>query len=96
MQAELDSLAGDDTRAAAAVRDQYAAARTVAESSENPQAATEHDELRLRAIKHQRAALERLRHEGTIGDEAYHRLQEEIDWSELDASPAGRFQPLMT
>ncbi|HLQ90981.1 MAG TPA: sodium:proton antiporter [Xanthobacteraceae bacterium] len=96
MQAALDSLAGDDTRAAAAVRDLYAAARTVAESSENPQAATEHDELRLRAIKHQRAALERLRHEGTIGDEAYHRLQEEIDWSELDASPAGRFQPLMT
>jgi CPA1 family monovalent cation:H+ antiporter len=37
-----------------------------------------------------------LRGEGTIGDEAYHRLEEEIDWAELDAAPAGRFQPLTT
>ena len=78
------------------MRDQYAAARTVAEKPGNPQAATEYDELRLRAIKHQRKALERLRTEGTIGDEAYHRLEEEIDWAELDAAPAGRFQPLTT
>ena len=32
--------------------------------------------------------------ESAIGDEAYHRLEEEIDWAELDAAPAGRFQPL--
>ena len=62
----------------------------------SPQAATEYDELRLRAIKHQRQTLARLRAQGTIGDEAYHRLEEEIDWAELEASPAGRFQPLMT
>ena len=96
MQAALDSLAGDTSRAAAAVREQYAAARTVAANSDNPQEATEYDELRLRAIRRQRQALERLRAEGTIGDEAYHRLEEEIDWAELDAAPAGRFQPLTT
>jgi NhaP-type Na+/H+ or K+/H+ antiporter len=96
MQAALDSLAGDTSPAAAAVREQYAAARTVAHNPNDPQQATEHDELRLRAIKHQRQALERLRTEGTIGDEAYHRLEEEIDWAELDAAPAGRFQPLTT
>jgi len=96
MQAALDSLAGDSSRIAAAVRDQYAAARTVAEKPDNPQAATEYDELRLRAIKYQRKALERLRTEGAIGDEAYHRLEEELDWAELDAAPAGRFQPLTT
>ena len=39
---------------------------------------------------------QRLRAQGTIGDEAYHRLEEEIAWAELDASPPGRFQPLMT
>ena len=82
--------------AAAAVREQYAAARAVAENPDDPQAATEYDELRLRAIKHQRQALDRLREDGTIGDEAYHRLEEEIDWAELDAAPAGRFQPLTT
>ena len=81
-------------RAAAAVREQYAAARAVAENPDEPQAATEYDELRLGAIKSQRQALERLREEGTIGDEAYHRIEEEIDWAELDAAPAGRFQPL--
>jgi Na+/H+ antiporter len=96
MQAALDSLAGDASRAAAAVREQYAAARTVAENPDSPQEATKYDELRLRAIGHQRQALERMRAEGTIGDEAYHRLEEEIDWAELDAAPAGRFQSLTT
>src|SRR5262245_17466474 len=72
MQAALDSLAGDTSPVAAAVREQYAAARAVAEKPDGPQAATEYDELRLRAIKHQRKALERLRTQGTIGDEAYH------------------------
>ena len=97
MQAALDSLDGDGIAdAAAAVREQYAAARAVAENPDEPQAATEYDELRLGAIKSQRKALERLREEGTIGDEAYHRIEEEIDWAELDAAPAGRFQPLTT
>ena len=96
MQASLDSLDGETSRAAAAVREQYAAARAIAENPDDPQAATHYDELRLRAIKRQRQALHRLRAEGKIGDEAYHRLEEEIDWAELDAAPAGRFQPLMT
>ncbi|HXW19943.1 MAG TPA: sodium:proton antiporter, partial [Roseiarcus sp.] len=52
--------------------------------------------LRLRAIERQRKKLNKLRADGAIGDEAYHRLQEEIDWAELDAAPVGRFQPLMT
>ena len=38
----------------------------------------------------------RLSGESAIGDEAYHRPEEEIDWAELDAAPAGRFQPLTT
>ena len=63
---------------------------------ENWQRATEHDRLRLRAITAQRLTLHRLREEGAIGDEAFHRLEEEVDWAELDAAPAGWFQPLMT
>jgi monovalent cation/hydrogen antiporter len=95
-QAALDILSGKTSSAAAAVREQYIAERTIAENPKDAQAATEYDRLRLYAIKSQRDALERLRRDGTIGDEAYHRLEEEIDWSELDASPAGRFQPLTT
>jgi len=68
----------------------------VAASPEEPQGATEHDRLRLRAITAQRLTLHRLREEGAIGDEAFHRLEEEVDWAELDAAPAGSFQPLTT
>ncbi|RUX84248.1 sodium:proton antiporter [Mesorhizobium sp. M7A.F.Ca.CA.004.08.1.1] len=96
MQAALDILSGKTSDAAAAVREQYAAQRKIAENPDDAQAATEYDRLRLYAIKSQRDALEELRRNGTIGDEAYHRLEEEIDWTELAASPPGRFQPLNT
>ena len=56
--------------------------------------ATKYDELRLRAIAAQREALHRLRAQGKIGGEAFRRIQEELDWSELDAAPAGSFQSL--
>ena len=94
MQAALDSLDGETSAAAATVREQYAAARKVAEDQHEPQGATKYDELRLRAIAAQRAALQRLRTRGEIGDEAFRRIQEELDWSELDAAPAGSFQSL--
>ena len=63
-------------------------------SNVKPQAATKYDELRLRAIAAQRAALHRLRERGEIGEEAFHRIQEGLHWSELDAAPAGSFQSL--
>ena len=96
MDAALKVLSGKTSGAAVAVREQYKAQRAIAENPEDAQATTEYDRLRLHAIKSQRDALEELRRNGTIGDEAYHRLEEEIDWSELAASPAGRFQPLTT
>jgi monovalent cation/hydrogen antiporter len=96
MQAALDAIDGTTSSAAAAAREQFGAARRIAEQVDDPQAATELDLLRLKAIKYQRKTLERLRDERTIGDEAYHRLEEELDWAELDASPPGRFQPLTT
>ena len=94
MQAALDSLDGETSAAAATVREQYAAARKVAEDQHEPQGATKYDELRLRAIAAQRAALHRLRTRGEISDEAFRRIQEELDWSELDAAPAKSFQSL--
>jgi Na+/H+ antiporter len=96
MQAALDSLDGDTSPAAASMREQYAAARKVAEDQSEPQAATEFDRLRMRAIEAQRRTLHDLRRQGRIGDEAFHRIQEELDWSELDAAPAGHFQPLIS
>ena len=94
MQAALDSLDGETSPVATMAREKYAAARKIAEDQNEPQAATKYDELRLRAIAAQRAALQRLRARGEIGEEAFHRIQEELDWSELDAAPAGSFQSL--
>ena len=94
MQAALDSLDGDTSGTATTVREQFAAARKVAQGQHEPQAATKHDKLRLRAIAAQREALHRLRAQGEIGDEIFRRLQEELDWAELDAAPAGSFQSL--
>src|SRR5215475_1573363 len=96
MQAALETLAEERSPAAAAVREGYLAAHEVAANLDEPQAATEHDRLRLRAITAQRVTLLRLREEGVIGDEAFHRLEEELDWAELYAAPAGWFQPLLT
>ncbi|MEZ2332656.1 cation:proton antiporter [Mesorhizobium sp. RCC_202] len=96
MQAALDVLSRKTSAAAAVVREQYEAQRVVAENPDDAQAATEYDRLRLYAINRQRDTLEELRRNGTIGDEAYHRLEEEIDWAELAASPAGSYQPLTT
>ena len=96
MQAALDVLSRKTSAAAAVVREQYEAQRKVAENPDDAQAATEYDRLRLYAINRQRDTLEELRRNGTIGDEAYHRLEEEIDWEELAASPAGSYQPLTT
>jgi CPA1 family monovalent cation:H+ antiporter len=96
MQAAVDLLEGKTSEAAEAVRRQYAAQRKVAENVEDAQAATDYDLLRLKAIRRQRDVLEKLRAESTIGDEAYHRLEEELDWAELAASPPGRFQSLNT
>ncbi|MBZ9677496.1 cation:proton antiporter [Mesorhizobium sp. ES1-1] len=95
-EAALDILSGKTSSAAAVVREQYAAQRAIAENPGDAKAVTEFDRLRLYAIKSQRDALEELRRNGTIGDEAYHRLEEELDWTELAVSPPGRFQPLTT
>ncbi len=96
LDAALGALAGRDGRAAAALRDELQAARRVAEDTAAPQAATEHDDLRLEVLVLQRERLHGLRADGVIGDEAFHRLVEELDWRELAAAPAGRFQPLTT
>jgi CPA1 family monovalent cation:H+ antiporter len=94
MDAAMAMLEGHPSGTAAMVRGEYEARRTVAGNIAGAQDGTEHDGLRLKAIRRQRDVLEKLRAEGTIGDQAYHRLEEELDWAELAASPAGRFQPL--
>ena len=53
-------------------------------------------ESQISLLSTENAALAGLRERGDIGDEAFHRLEEELDWAELNAAPAGHFQPLTT
>jgi hypothetical protein len=50
----------------------------------------------LRRLKIEPSALYRLCSRGEISDEAFHRIQEELDWSELDAAPAAPGVPRET
>ena len=43
------------------------------------------DRLRRRAIGAARQAVHELRRDGTIGDAAFHRIEEEFDFAELSA-----------
>lgn len=88
MDAALSALEAEDGDEAAAVRDEYRAARVMASDANRPQTKTVHDRLRATAIRAQRQALDALRAGGQIEDDAYHRLEEEMDWAELNAIPA--------
>ena len=96
LDAALACLTGETSTAADALRGELQAARRVAADPTAPQGATELDRLKLRTIGVQRETLHGLRAAGTIGDEAYHRLLEELDWTELAAAPSGHFAPLTT
>jgi monovalent cation/hydrogen antiporter len=45
------------------------------------------DALRQRAVAAARSAVSSLRRRGEIGDDAFHRVEEELDWTELSAGP---------
>lgn len=47
-------------------------------------------ELLRRAVAAQRRRLVELREDGTIGDDAFHRVEEDLDWSELNAEALRR------
>ncbi len=53
----------------------------------DPREASELDTLRRQVIKVKRAKLAALRHSGSIDDDVFHMLEEELDWAELGASP---------
>jgi Na+/H+ antiporter len=94
VDAALAALRDQPGDAALAVRAEYEAMKAVAKDRTNPQADTEHDRLRIEAICAQREFLGKLRREGTITDDAYHRLEEELDWAELHASPREELEML--
>jgi Na+/H+ antiporter len=87
-RAALDEIDGDPSEEAEILRLEYRALLLRAEGDPNGGVATGElpaDPLRRRAIGAAREALLTLRRSEEIGDDAFHRLEEEFDWAELSA-----------
>jgi Na+/H+ antiporter len=79
-------LDGDGSTAAQALRDEFSPVTSESvESGEKHE--TERDvrnRLRARIVAAQRQALVRMRATAEIGDDAFHRLEERLDWAEIN------------
>jgi CPA1 family monovalent cation:H+ antiporter len=81
-------LAREETaRAAAAALDGQSEHRELARLVRSPGPV---GELLGRAVAAERRRLVELRHDGTIGDDAFHRIEEDLDWAELNAEALRR------
>jgi CPA1 family monovalent cation:H+ antiporter len=87
LKAALAQLDGETTPAAQRLREEYRDAFARARSGGDPRD-TPDNALRRRMVAAARHAIEELRSSGLIGDEAYRRVEEELDRMELSALPA--------
>ena len=89
-RAALVAIEGDDTTAGKMLRAEYQSmlARIEDEAVDTIDGELPADPLRRRAIAAARQAVLKLRDDGEIGDDAFHRLEEELDWAELSAGGA--------
>jgi Na+/H+ antiporter len=85
IQAAIESLGDDASPPAAAVREELnerlASARRGGGAPRTP-----HDRLRRRAVATARQTLLRLRDTDAIGDDAFHVVEEELDWLEMSGT----------
>ncbi|WP_458757501.1 cation:proton antiporter [Afipia sp. TerB] len=86
-RAALAEIDRDPSETAEVLRLEYTALLSVAGDTPDGETPRElpADPLRRKAIAAARVALNKLRASGEIGDDAYHRLEEEFDWAELSA-----------
>jgi CPA1 family monovalent cation:H+ antiporter len=85
-RAALVAIDGDDTEAARLLRKEYQAVLSRADGDGGlADGDLPADPLRLRALAAARQAILSLREQDEIGDDAFHRLEEELDFAELNA-----------
>lgn len=87
LKAAMTTLASDTSPAAERLRIEYSEALSRAKEGDDPRDRPD-NAVRRQAVAAARHALEDLRRKGTIGDEAFRRVEEELDWLELSARPA--------
>ena len=84
LEAALASLDGDESPAAEAVRHEFEAHLSQGGSDgERGGGAGSHEELHQRALDAARRVVFDMRARDDIGDDAFHRLEEEFDWIEM-------------
>ncbi|HEV8118505.1 MAG TPA: sodium:proton antiporter [Thermoanaerobaculia bacterium] len=90
LEAALTTLEGDDSTAAEAVRHELTAhlASRGGESAAAEDRDSSHENLHRRALAAARRVAFDMRSRDDIGDDAFHRIEEELDWLEMGS--AGR------
>jgi CPA1 family monovalent cation:H+ antiporter len=85
LQAAFQSLDGDASPEAETVRRDCTP--LLGQASLGEPAATPENELRRRAMAAARKAVSEMRATDEIGDAAFHRVEEELDWAEMSRTP---------
>ncbi len=85
LEAALATLDGDSSPAAEAVRQELTAHLSHAAEGEKRTdvPGSSHEEIHERALAAARQTVLEMRDRDEIGDDAFHRLEEELDWVEL-------------
>jgi hypothetical protein len=91
LQAALATLDGDPSPASEAVRQEFAAhlSHGAEGAGKAGVAGSTHEEIHRRALNAARRAVLDMRARDDIGDDAFHRLEEELDWVEMGIGTAG-------
>lgn len=84
-QAAVDILDGTEGDLAHLLRRRYQSRLARARGEPRQDGAGTLGNLLRRAVEAERQRLSALRADGTIGDDAFHRVEEELDWAELNA-----------
>ncbi|PKU24796.1 cation:proton antiporter [Telmatospirillum siberiense] len=86
LKAALTEIPKDHTPAARRLREEYGEAMSLAQLGRDPRD-TPDNALRQRVVAVARDAVEDLRSTDAIGDDAYRRIEAELDWHELSSFP---------
>ena len=87
LRAAMESFDDDRSPAAASVRDEFSARLASASDDRRGQAPrTPHDRIRRQAVAAARRAVLEMRTNDDIGDDAFHVVEEELDWVEMSGT----------
>ena len=90
LQAGLSGIKDDQSRLAQAVRQEFTAHLTHEKAdAKTGEPRSEHGELHNRALQAARQAVLDMRDSDEIGDDAFHQIEEELDWIEMAGKTSG-------